>query len=71
MPARTILLVEADAAAADSITNTLGRLGYSKHNMTQEIQRGLVNPVQVIDDQEQRMLTSQPDKDAGHCQKQP
>jgi pilus assembly protein CpaE len=29
LPARTILLLEADAAAADSITNTLARLGYN------------------------------------------
>jgi pilus assembly protein CpaE len=29
LPARSILLLEADAAAADSITNTLARLGYN------------------------------------------
>ena len=52
MPARTILLVEADAAAADSITNTLGRLGYNVTTVAdadQAVELAAANELVILD----------------------
>jgi pilus assembly protein CpaE len=52
VPARTILLVEADAAAAESITATLGRLGYTVTTVTgpdQAVELAAANDLVILD----------------------
>jgi pilus assembly protein CpaE len=52
VPARTILLVEADAAAAGSITSTLGRLGYTVTTVTdsdQAVALAVANDLVILD----------------------
>jgi pilus assembly protein CpaE len=52
VPARTILLVEADAAAAGSITSTLGRLGYNVTTVTdpdQVVELAAANDLVILD----------------------
>lgn len=52
MPARTILLLEADAAAADSITNILARLGYNVTTVAdadQAVELAAANELVILD----------------------
>ena len=52
MPARTILLLEADAAAADSMTNILARLGYNVTTVAraeQALELAIVNELVILD----------------------
>jgi pilus assembly protein CpaE len=52
VPARTILLLEADAAAADSITNILARLGYNVTTVsdaTQAVELAVANELVILD----------------------
>jgi pilus assembly protein CpaE len=52
VPARTILLLEADAAAADSITNILARLGYNVTTVTdadQAVELAAANELVILD----------------------
>ena len=52
VPARTILLLEADAAAADSITNILARLGYNVTTVAaadQAVELAAANELVIID----------------------
>jgi pilus assembly protein CpaE len=52
VPARTILLLEADAAAADSITNILARLGYNVTTVAdadQAVELAAANELVILD----------------------
>jgi len=52
VPARTILLLEADAAAADSITNNLARLGYNVTTVAdadQAVELAAANELVILD----------------------
>jgi pilus assembly protein CpaE len=52
VPARTILLVEADAAAADSMTNILARLGYNVTTVAdadQAVELAAANELVILD----------------------
>jgi pilus assembly protein CpaE len=52
VPARTILLLEADAAAADSITNILARLGYNVTTVDdpdQAVELAVANELVILD----------------------
>jgi pilus assembly protein CpaE len=52
VPARTILLLEADAAAADSITNILARLGYNVTTVAdadQAVELAATNELVILD----------------------
>jgi pilus assembly protein CpaE len=52
VPARTILLLEADAAAADSITNILARLGYNVTTVSdaaQAVELAVANELVILD----------------------